>query len=94
MKRKSIKKYSKEQQEVIINIQPGTKALIFEETIVNNKAPNWFIEFEKKNDKRWDQQQQFNETQKQFNKNQQEFNKRIEIKVNNLETKINKHHPE
>ena len=30
MKRKSIKKYSKEQQEVIINIQPGTKALIYE----------------------------------------------------------------
>ena len=87
MKRKSIKKYSKEQQEVIINIQPGTKALIYEETNVSNKAPNWFIEFEKKNDKRWDQQQQFNETQ-------QQFNKRIETKVNNLETKINNHHPE
>ena len=79
MKRKSIKKYSKKQQEVIINIQPGTNALIYEETNVSNKAPNWFIEFEKKNDKRWDQQQE-------FNKNQQEFNKRIE-------TKINKHHP-
>ncbi len=33
---------------------------IFKEVKMSNKAPAWFVEFEKKNDARWNRQEQFN----------------------------------
>ena len=43
----------------------------------NMKAPEWFKEFEKKNDKRWEQQMEFNSNVSKFMVNQITFNEKL-----------------
>ena len=60
------------------------------------KAPEWFKEFEKKNDarwdkndKRWDQQIEFNNNVSKFMESQMDFNSKIMLRLDNIVSKNN-----
>ncbi len=48
---------------------------------MSNKAPVWFVEFEKKNDARWNRQEK-------FNKEMTEFKTEVISRLNNLEKDV------
>ena len=67
-----------------------------------NKPPTWFRDFEKRIDKRFDKQEQFNDEitkrfdkqeqfnneQKQFNNKQEQFNNKVIERLDNLEKDV------
>ncbi len=65
---------------------------IFKEVKMSNKAPvwftNWTTEFEKKNDARWNCQEQFNKEMLDFKSNQEQFNKEVISRLDNIETRL------
>ncbi len=65
---------------------------IFKEVKMSNKAPAWFTnwttEFEKKNDARWNRQEQFNKEMLDFKSNQEQFNKEVISRLDNLEKDV------
>ena len=70
-KHKYLNKYTKEVKDFIIKIQPGANYIGHKEEAPlkpkSTKAPEWFAQFEKKNDERWDKQEKFNNEQRKFN---------------------------
>ena len=61
----SIKKVFVALKDHIIGELPGSYAILQNVEVIDmnqDKAPKWFVQFEKKNDERWDKQEKFNKT--------------------------------
>ena len=88
----SIKKLNKELFDHIIKVIPNAVALIIRKDSKMNKPPIWFQEFEKRNNKKWEQNNsRLNNIENKINLIEEKVDNNTKLINNNTEL-INKYH--